>query len=201
MNGKNQKFSLGNLIVIATGNVPLNTIDPDYEANFKQDLSLQDRFIGSTYKVFYNYRNEFERIMNGYAFIFIFLVKLREAVNDPTIRATSQAFVSTRLMENARQTYYTYRDVTQKNKSAKTSSLITTPKTLENTMDTFFELFKDVQKQAILQKVDYEGFKNIIKEKNKMPFDPSAPNFDTPQELQEGQEIVKAYEEANKNKI
>jgi cobaltochelatase CobS len=201
MNGKNQKFSLGNMIVIATGNVPLNTIDPDYEANFKQDLSLQDRFIGSTYKVFYNYRNEFERIMNGYAFIFIFLVKVREAVNDPTIRATSQAFVSTRLMENARQTYYTYRDVTQKNKSAKTSSLITTPKTLENTMDTFFELFKDVQKQAILQKVDYEGFKRIIKEKNKMPFDPSAPNFDTPQELQEGQDIVKTYEEANKNKI
>lgn len=201
MNGKNQKFSLGNLIVIATGNVPLNTIDPDYEANFKQDLSLQDRFIGSTYKVFYNYRNEFERIMSGYAFIFIFLVKVREAVNDPTIRATSQAFVSTRLMENARQTYYTYRDVTQKNSSAKTASLITTPKTLENTMDTFFELFKDVQKQAILQKVDYEGFKRIIKEKNKMPFDKSAPNFDTPQELQEGQDIVKAYEEANKNKI
>jgi cobaltochelatase CobS len=201
MNGKNQKFSLGNMIVIATGNVPLNTIDPDYEANFKQDLSLQDRFIGSTYKVFYNYRNEFERVMNGYAFIFIFLVKVREAVNDPSIRATSQAFVSTRLMENARQTYYVYRDVTQKNKSAKTSSLITEPKTLENTMDTFFELFKDVQKQAIIQKVDYEGFKKIIAEKNKMPFDKDAPNFNTPSELIDAEEMVKAFEKANKNKI
>jgi len=201
MNGKNQKFSLGNMIVIATGNVPLNTIDPDYEANFKQDLSLQDRFIGSTYKVFYNYRNEFEKVMNGYAFIFIFLVKVREAINDPSIRATSQAFVSTRLMENARQTYFVYRDVTQKNKSAKTASLITQPKTLENTMDTFFELFKDVQRQAILQKVDYEGFKKIIAEKNKMPFDKVAPNFNTPSELIEGEDIVKAFEQANKNKI
>jgi hypothetical protein len=201
MNGKNQKFSLGNMIVIATGNTPLNTIDPDYEANFKQDLSLQDRFIGSTYKVFYNYRNEFERIMSGYAFIFIFLVKVREAVNDPTIRATSQAFVSTRLMENARQTYYTYRSVTEKNKSVKTASIISMPKTLENTMDTFFELFKDVQKQAILQKVDYDGFKRIIAEKNKMPFNESAPNFNTQQELDEGLRIVEAFEQANKNKI
>lgn len=201
MNGKNQKFSLGNMIVIATGNVPLNTIDPDYEANFKQDLSLQDRFIGSTYKVFYNYRNEFERVMNGYAFIFIFLVKVREAINDPSIRATSQAFVSTRLMENARQTYYVYRDVMQKNKSAKTASLITEPKTLENTMETFFELFKDVQKQAIMQKADYEGFKKIIAEKNKMPFDKDAPNFNTPTELTEAEDMVRAFEQANKNKI
>ena len=201
MNGKNQKFNLGNLIVIATGNVPLNTIDPDYEANFKQDLSLQDRFIGSTYKVFYNYRNEFERMTRGYAFIFIFLIKVREAINDPSIRATSQAFVSSRLMENARQTYFTYRKVTQKNKKASTASIISMPKTLQNTMDTFFELFKDVQKQAIIQKVDYDGFKKIIAEKNKMVFDENAPNFDTPEELIEGERIVSEFEKANKNKI
>jgi cobaltochelatase CobS len=38
LNGRNEKLVLGNLMVIATGNVPLNTVDPDYEANFKQDL-------------------------------------------------------------------------------------------------------------------------------------------------------------------
>lgn len=200
-NGKNQKFSLGNLIVIATGNVPLNTIDPDYEANFKQDLSLQDRFIGSTYKVFYNYRNEFEVVMDGYAFIFLFLVKLREAINDPSIRASSQAFVSTRLMENTRNTYYTYRSIMNDNKSTKTASYVTTPKTLENALDTFFELFKDVQKQAIMQRVDYDGFKKIIAEKNKMPFDPKNINFNTPEEVKECEKIVKDFEEANKNKI
>lgn len=201
MNGKNQKFSLGNMIVIATGNVPLNTIDPDYEANFKQDLSLQDRFVGSTYRVFYNYRNEFERIMKGYAFIFNFLVKVREAINDPTIRASSQAFVSTRLMENAKATYYTYRNVTEKNKKASTSSLIQNPKTLEETMETFFGLFKDVQKQAIMQRADYEAFKKTIKEKNKMPFDKNQPNFDTPQDIAEGERLVIDFENANKNKI
>jgi len=200
-NGKNQKFPLGNLIVIATGNVPLNTIDPDYEANFKQDLSLQDRFIGSTYKVFYNYRNEFEVVMSGYAFIFKFLVKLREAINDPSIRASSQAFVSTRLMENTRNTYFTYRSIVNDNKSSKTASLVNAPKTLENALDTFFELFKDVQRQAIMNMVDYEGFKKIINEKNKMPFNPKEPNFDTPQEIEDCMKIVKDFEDANKNKI
>jgi len=201
MNGKNQKFSLQNLIVIGTGNVPLNTIDPDYEANFKQDLSLQDRFIGSTYKVFYNYRNEFEKVMSGYAFIFIFLIKVREAIIDPSIRASSQAFVSTRLMENTRNTYRVYRDVTEKNKSVATQSLIQMPKTLENSLDTFFELFKDAQRQAILQKVDYDGFKQIIAQKNLMPFDPNKIDFNTPQEVKEAMAMVEAFEKANKNKI
>ena len=45
-NGRNEYLTKGNLMVVATGNVALNTIDPDYEANFKQDLSLLDRFIG-----------------------------------------------------------------------------------------------------------------------------------------------------------
>jgi cobaltochelatase CobS len=200
-NGKNQKFSLGNLVVIATGNVPLNTIDPDYEANFKQDLSLQDRFIGSTYRIFYNYKNEFEVVMKGYAFIFNFLIKVREAIINPSIRATSQAFVSTRLMENTRNTYYTYRNVLNKNKSASTSSIISMPKTLENSLDTFFGLFKDVQKQAILSAVDYDAFKLEIAEKNKMAFDENAPNFDTKEDLETGNRIVTDYIEANKNRI
>ena len=68
-------------------------------------------------------------------------------------------------------------------------------------MDTFFGLFKDVQKQAIMQKVDYDGFKKIISEKNKMVFDENAPNFDTPEELVEGETMVKEFEKANKNKI
>jgi len=200
-NGKNQKFSLGNLIVIATGNVPLNTIDPDYEANFKQDLSLQDRFVGSTYRIFYNYKNEFESVMKGYAFIFNFLIKVREAVIDPSIRATSQAFVSTRLMENTRNTYKIYREIMEDNKSVTTASIITMPKTLENALDTFFGLFKDVQRQAILSRVNYDAFKLEIAEKNKMPFDRKAPNFDTPDDLIKGNKIVTDYIEANKNKI
>ena len=46
-NGRGQKIKKGNLVIIATGNLKLNEISTEYEANFKQDLSLQDRFAGS----------------------------------------------------------------------------------------------------------------------------------------------------------
>lgn len=39
------------IFIVATGNSKLNEADKDYEANFKQDLSLQDRFAGSTYEL------------------------------------------------------------------------------------------------------------------------------------------------------
>ena len=94
-NGKNEVLTLGNLFIVATGNVPLNTIDPDYEANFKQDLSLQDRFIGSTYKVNVDYEYEFKNIMKGYAFIWIYLQKVRDSIISYT--AQSEDRKSTRL--------------------------------------------------------------------------------------------------------
>jgi MoxR-like ATPase len=51
-NGRGEKFEKKNVFIIATGNVRLNETSEDYEANFKQDLSLQDRFAGSTYPIF-----------------------------------------------------------------------------------------------------------------------------------------------------
>jgi hypothetical protein len=84
--------------------VPLNTIDPDYEANFKQDLSLQDRFIGSTYEIFVDYQVEWDNVrVTASAFIWLFLVKVREKIKE--VRATNQAFVSLRLMINVIETY------------------------------------------------------------------------------------------------
>ena len=50
-NGKGVELKLANMFVIATGNIKLNETSVDYEANFKQDLSLQDRFVGSTYEI------------------------------------------------------------------------------------------------------------------------------------------------------
>ena len=44
-NGRGQVISKKNIFVIATGNSLLNEADVNYEANFKQDLSLQDRFM------------------------------------------------------------------------------------------------------------------------------------------------------------
>ena len=55
-NGRNQKIEKGNILIIGTGNTKLNETSEDYEANFKQDLSLQDRFIASTYEIFVYYK-------------------------------------------------------------------------------------------------------------------------------------------------
>lgn len=190
-NGKGQLLELGNLYVIATGNVPLNTIDPDYEANFKQDLSLQDRFIGSTYKVKINYEYELETIMAGYAFIWIFLSKVRLAIF--RYKAGGQAFISLRIMINARETYRYYRDNLDEQKSGY-KDLITNPKTLIDTMDALFDLFKPAVKDKIIADVDYDGFKKILKEKDKMPYNNSkleqANDFNTKAELVEAQRLI-----------
>jgi cobaltochelatase CobS len=193
-NGKGVTLYLQNMFVIATGNVPLNTIDPDYEANFKQDLSLQDRFVGSTYKVGYDYGFEYNVIMSGYAFIWIFLVKVREAIVD--LRAQSQAFVSMRIMINAKETYRTYRDVMDEIQTGK-ANLISKPKTLIDTMDEFFKLFKDAQREEIVKVVDYDGFKRTVAEKNKMPYIHSgnkvANDFNTAAEITEAQALIEKY--------
>lgn len=199
-NGKNKVLPLGNLFVIATGNVPLNTIDPDYEANFKQDLSLQDRFIGSTYRVFVDYDFEFNVIMKGYAFIWIFLVKVRQEIEK--LRATGQAFVSLRLMINAKATYKEYRTLKSSSGSGASaitaSTAISNPKTLIDTMDNFFGLFKPATREALLNEVGYDKFKKIVAQKNSMPFNPSAPDFDTASEIVEGEQIIKEYKESQK---
>jgi cobaltochelatase CobS len=202
--GRNEKFNLGNLVVIATGNVPLNTIDPDYEANFKQDLSLQDRFIGSTYKVFVDYDYEFNVIMKGFAFIWLFGTKLRQAIESPEIRATSQAFVSIRLMENLRETYKVYRNALLTNETAAQTgneSILSKPKTIIEGIDTVLALIKESQRKQIVEKVGYEGFKRIVERKNSMPYDKAATNFDTPEEIEEANKIIEAYKQEQANKI
>jgi cobaltochelatase CobS len=198
-NGRGQELTLGNLYVIGTGNVPLNTIDPDYEANFKQDLSLQDRFIGSCYKVKVPFEYELNNIMKGYAFIWIFLSKIRLQIAE--LKASSQAFVSLRIMINAKETYRTYRDVLDDMKNNNVD-LVTNPKTIVDTMESFFDLFKPAIRENIVNAVDFDGFKKIVKEKDKMPWtnsrnqDPNRkPNdFDTASELKEAVGLIKDLE-------
>lgn len=199
-NGKNQVFPLKNLFVIGTGNVPLNTIDPDYEANFKQDLSLQDRFIGSTYEVFVDYQNEYD-LMKGFAFIWIYLVKVREKIKE--IRATNQAFVSLRLMINVRETYKVFREIQDKLNKQKgkiTTEAITNPKTIIEAMDYFFDLFKEVPRTTIKNDTNYDEFKRIVAEKNNMPYNPDAPNFNTPDEERMAQEMINKNKEENRRR-
>jgi cobaltochelatase CobS len=198
-NGKNEELQLGNLYVIATGNVPLNTIDPDYEANFKQDLSLQDRFIGSTYRVYVDYEFEANDIMRGFAFIWLFLIKVRQSIEKN--RASGQAFVSLRLMINVKATYVAYREIkdnTAQQKGKVTNSAITNPKTIVESMETFFGLFKPATKEAILNDVDFEAFKKVVQEKDTKPYDANNPDFDTPEELERVRLEIEYYKSTQK---
>ena len=202
LNGRNEKLVLGNLMVIATGNVPLNTVEPDYEANFKQDLSLQDRFIGSTYKVFVDYEYEFNSIMEGFAFIWIYGTKLREKII--SLNATGQAFVSIRLMMNLKETYKVYREVMDKkkfNQGNQAFDLISEPKTIIESLETFLTLFKPAIKQAIQDdpETNLKNFERLVKEKNKMPYNEKAPDFNTQDEINEAQRMIKAYEDSKKS--
>ena len=97
---------------------------------------------------------------------------------------------------NVKATYDTYRDVLLKTKNAKmsgsTTQLISKPKTIIESMESFFNLLKSTQKDAIMKETDFNGFKKIVLEKNKMPFyDDKENNFDTPAEIQVGEEMLK----------
>jgi hypothetical protein len=137
--------------------------------------------------------------MKGFAFIWLFLVKVRQSVEKN--RASGQAFVSLRLMTNVKATYVAYRtieDGTATMKGKLSNDAISKPKTIVEAMENFFGLFKQASKEAILSEVDFEAFKRIIQEKNNMPFNPDAPDFDTPQELTEVERVIADYKASQK---
>jgi len=191
-NGRNEVLSMGNFFCIATGNTKLNTVDPDYEANFKQDLSLQDRFVGSTYRVFGVYEYEFNNIMAGYGFIWIFCTRLRRQIEE--LKATGQAFISIRIMENLRSTFQVQVDLQNKKKMG----IITKPKTIIDALDTFFLLFKKSIRERLLQTANYDAFKSVVDDKLKMQVDPNAPNYNTPAEIAEAERMIREYKERQK---
>jgi cobaltochelatase CobS len=188
-NAKGDVIKRGNCFIMATGNSLLNTKDAEYEANFKQDLSLQDRFVGSTYKVVVNEKFEWENILRQkWAFIFLFMTKLRKTIQEEGF--TSKAFVSIRLMLSVQKTYNvfrTMRDATGNVKDIEPNGLISfTPapvdvalngvqpkmlKTVEDSMGEFFSLFTTEQSDILKAKTDYDNWLKIVKEKNKLPLD------------------------------
>ena len=166
------------MYVIATGNVPLNTIDPDYEANFKQDLSLQDRFAGSCYKITYNYKFEYEKMMTNVTtkslpnvkidltFAFNFLSQLRMKIVE--LELTGVAFVSTRLMIVARDTFVAYivnRELAPDN--------IADPKKISEVVMSFMSLFKPDQRSNITNQLsaEFKEFYDMCAVKEALPLD------------------------------
>ena len=192
-NGRNQKIEMKNIFIMATGNSKLNEADKDYEANFKQDLSLQDRFAGSTYEVFVNIEVEWKLVMQEeLAFIFLYLNKLRQAIVNNEF--TSQAFVSVRLMQNMRDTYYVFRGDskiyelpdTLETEGGNKQQIFHSPKTIKQTLDSFLSLFSEEQKTVLKDETDYSSFIVLAKEKNDYALD----KINTSKELLEVQELL-----------
>ena len=199
MNGRGELIFKKNVFVIATGNSKLNEANKDYEANFKQDLSLQDRFAGSTYKVTIDPDFELEQIMKGIAvniggkdlicnftFIFNFLFRLRTAIDEQE-RYNSRAFVSTRLMVSMRDTYIAYRiNNSQENP-------IPNPKTLQMGIESFLSLFTDEQKGFLETQVDIKQFYALVKSKDMMQIN----ELDSDVDIQESKDLIEKFKMAN----
>ena len=194
-NGKGEKIQKQPLLIIATGNLKLNEVSTEYEANFKQDLSLQDRFVGSTYEVVVDYENEWNSMMKGFAFIYIPLIKLRETIEEE--RWTPFAFVSRRIMTSLKATYITYRLAMKKSLDPTIQSALKTPKTLIDGVNSFLNLFKEDQIDELKNAMDYDNFIKICKQKDKMDID----NLDTPEELKEVKRLIDENKQKIKNKI
>lgn len=194
MNGRGKRVDKANIFVIATGNSKLNEADADYEANFKQDLSLQDRFVGSTYQLLIDPEFELNQIMSGikveiqgekmicnFAFLFNFLFKLRTAIESRD-RYSSRAFVSTRAMVSLRDTYIAYRiNLSLKNP-------IPNPKTLQEGIESFLDLFTPSQKSELEKDVNVDEFFKLIDVKNKLPLN----KLDSDLDVTEAIALIKA---------
>ena len=185
-NGKGDKIYKKNIFVVATGNTQLNETSTDYEANFKQDLSLQDRFVGSTYEVLADYKSEFENALSDFAFIFLFMTKIREGIIARDW--AGRAFVSYRILISLRDTYIVSRDA-EMQKVANTA--IKKPKTLKEGVDSFLNLFKDTQRDYLKDISDYNRFfSEIVPSKNNL----SLSDLNTPEELKEIKSIIRKNE-------
>jgi cobaltochelatase CobS len=196
-NGKGDKIPKGNLVIIATGNLKLNEMSTEYEANFKQDLSLQDRFVGSTYEVSVDYESEFNSTMKGFAFLWIALIKLREKIEAE--KWTGFAFVSRRIMTSLKATYITFREskANTLNANQKVKDALQNPKTLKQGIDSFLNLFKPDQISKLKTAMDYDTFLRTVEAKDKMPLDA----LDTPSELTEAGRFIEQNKQKNLQKI
>lgn len=204
-NAKGDIIERGDVFILATGNSLLNTKDTEYEANFKQDLSLQDRFAGSTYLVTVDEKYEWEGILKKqWAFIFIYLTKLRKQIQEEGF--TAKAFVSIRLMLSVQKTYNVYRQVIDARGNTKNfvpdKNISFTPapyesglqtiqsssvKTIKDTLDEFFSLFNTEQAKKLKESTEYDLWLQIVNTKDKFSLD----NLNTEEELKQVEEIIK----------
>jgi len=197
-NGRGQAIARAKIFIIGTGNTRLNETNLEYEANFKQDLSLQDRFVGSCYEVSFNYKLEYTEIMNDFLFIWIYMIKMREIILAE--RYGDRAFVSMRILISMRDTYRVYREWLSSPEQTVDGYKMTSAKTLKESLDSFLNLFKPNQIAVLKQKTDYDKFIDLIETKNKIPKWQDG-GLNTTNEIKEGQKLVNEYDKYIKTKI
>lgn len=197
-NGRGQTISKGNIVIIGTGNVRLNETNLEYEANFKQDLSLQDRFVGSCYEVMFNYRLEFSNIMKDFLFIWIYMIKMREVIIAE--RYTAKAFVSMRILISMRDSYRVYREWLSSPEQTVDGYKMESPKTLKQSLDSFLNLFNPNQIPVLKEKTKYDDFIQLIETKNKIPNWQNG-GLNTESEIKAGEKLVADYDDYIKSKL
>lgn len=197
-NGRGQEISKGKLAIIGTGNTRLNETNIEYEANFKQDLSLQDRFVGSCYEVNFNYQLEYSDIMADFLFIWIYMIRMRETIIAE--RYTPQAFVSMRILISMRDTYRVYREWMSSPQETVEGLKLTSPKTLKESLDSFLNLFKPNQIVVLKEKTLYDDFIQLIETKNKIASWQNG-GLNTESEKEVGARLVADYNKYLKTKI
>jgi cobaltochelatase CobS len=197
-NGRGQTISKGKLVIIGTGNTRLNETNLEYEANFKQDLSLQDRFVGSCYEVMFNYRLEYTDIMKDFLFIWIYMIKMREVIIAE--RYTSKAFVSMRILISMRDSYEVYRKWLSSPDETVDGLKMSSPKTLKESLDSFLNLFNPNQIVVLKEKTKYDDFIQLIETKNKIAKWQNG-GLNTESEIKAGAKLVADYDDYIKSKL
>lgn len=173
------RFEKARFYCVATGNTRLNQDSTDYVANFKQDLSLQDRFAGSCYELFVDLENELT-IMSGYLWIWNYLTPLRFKIQE--LGYDNNAFVSIRLDQSVRDTWrFWYVNSDDPNFK---------PKSVKESMESFFTLFTEDQSNQLKSETKYSDFELVIAEKETKD---NAVDFDSKADIALSKEVLEKF--------
>lgn len=168
-NSRGDKFQLDGFCCIATGNIYPNKESVDYVANFKQDLSLLDRFSGSVYYLDIDSESEKRMIThNGqrpdFLFIWNYCDKLRNAIRE--LKLEKFAIVSRRTMVNFADTFQNEVDKYVQLEKAKASGnkeeiiayeeAIVKGKKLADAYESFFIAFNEEQVIELKRVINWE---------------------------------------------
>lgn len=171
-----------NVLIGATGNIIMTRENPDYVANFQQDASLQDRFVGSIYQIFDDLNAQRGVMEGGALFIFNFMQRVSNVIRENAW--DNFAFVSFRILESLRDTYYLWLDNKLEGNTDKEKYGY---KTVVDGVDSFIKIFEPEQRKVIVKEADYDGF---VERYNKFHLDQK---IDTPEEVKEADQIVAQY--------